>query len=83
MVSPTSENPYVTKFQGIVEKIKTQRTLNFNKPFMDKLERATFSRPKRYCFSSDKGEDRIYINNKMSKEKPMLVIMFDGVIGFT
>ena len=62
-----------------MEKIRTYRSLNFSKPFMDKLEKATFSRPKRY---TDK-DDRIYINNKMTKEKPLLVIMFDGVIGFT
>ena len=59
--------------------MKTQRNFNFNKPFMDKLERQTFSRPKRFLGP----QDRQYINTRMTKDKPLLIIMFEGVIGFT
>lgn len=50
----------------------------FAKPYLERLEGLTFSRPR--CFIDAKGKS--YLSLEYHQSKPLLVIMFEGVIGF-
>ncbi len=73
------ESGIIEKCKSIVEVAKSYRKVKFNASYLERLERQTFSRPKAFV----DFKDRVYLSNSTSPNRPLLILTFDGVLGFS